>query len=123
MVDTRPRPGDGGAVPSLRRIQFTFATAATRIMKSYCDDDSIPKEQSPIVPLRVFLKFVIEHTRMLAARRRLRLVLGSRRIPCYQGNTGNFIDLGLGGALPATKPIIKSVPYGPIPDASEQGIF
>jgi hypothetical protein len=40
-----------------------------------------------------------------------------------QSNTGNFSDSGLGGALTVAKTSMKSVPYGPIPCASEQGIF
>jgi len=38
-------------------------------------------------------------------------------------NTGNFIDSELDGASTRAKKVIKSVPYGPIPYASEQGIF
>jgi hypothetical protein len=38
-------------------------------------------------------------------------------------NTGNFLDSGLGNALTEAKKVINSVLYGPIPYASEQGIF
>jgi len=36
---------------------------------------------------------------------------------------GNLIDSGLGGTSMVAKTIIRSVTYGPIPYASEQGIF
>jgi hypothetical protein len=38
-------------------------------------------------------------------------------------NTGNFIDSELSGASTRAKKAINSVPYEPIPYASEQGIF
>jgi hypothetical protein len=38
-------------------------------------------------------------------------------------NTGNFLDSGLGNALTGAKKVISSVLHGPIPYASEQGIF
>jgi hypothetical protein len=45
------------------------------------------------------------------------------KFPASWENTGNFSDSGLGGALTVAKTSMKSVPYGPIPCASEQGIF
>ena len=41
----------------------------------------------------------------------------------FPGNTGNFIDSKLSGASTRAKKAINSVPYEPIPYASEQGIF
>jgi len=38
-------------------------------------------------------------------------------------NTGNFIDSELSGASTRAKKAINSMPYEPIPYASEQGIF
>src|ERR1700680_4056509 len=38
-------------------------------------------------------------------------------------NTGNFVDSELSGAWEAAKRGAKSVSYGPIPYASQQGIF
>jgi hypothetical protein len=40
-----------------------------------------------------------------------------------QSNAGNFIDSGLGRASTVEKTSIISILYGPIPYASEQGIF
>jgi len=45
------------------------------------------------------------------------------KFPASWENTGNFVDSGLGGASEAAKKGTKSVSYGPIPYASEQGIF
>ena len=45
------------------------------------------------------------------------------KFPASWENAGNFIDSELDGASTRAKKIIKSVPYGPIPYASEQGIF
>src|SRR5712671_3556373 len=43
--------------------------------------------------------------------------------PASRENAGNFIGSGLGGASAAVKRGTKSESYGPIPYASEQGIF
>ena len=51
------------------------------------------------------------------------LVSENAKFPASWEYTGNFIDSGFGGASRAAKNDIKSVPYGPIPYASEQGIF
>jgi hypothetical protein len=45
------------------------------------------------------------------------------KFPASWENAGNFIDSELDGASTRAKKVIKSVPYGPIPYASEQGIF
>jgi len=45
------------------------------------------------------------------------------KFPVSRENTGNFLDSGLGNALTGAKKVISSVLYGPIPYASEQGIF
>jgi hypothetical protein len=45
------------------------------------------------------------------------------KFPVSRENTGNFLDSGLGNALTEAKKVIISVLYGPIPYASEQGIF
>jgi hypothetical protein len=51
------------------------------------------------------------------------LVSENAKFPASWENTGNFADSGLGGASEAAKKGTKSVSYGPIPYASEQGIF
>ena len=48
---------------------------------------------------------------------------GIARCPPIPINTGNFIDSGLGGMSRVAKTSIRSVTYGSIPYASEQGIF
>ena len=63
-----------GILASLRRVEFAFGARATRIMKDYCYNDQIPKEQSPIVTFGVCSKLVIEHRSMLAARLRFGLI-------------------------------------------------
>ena len=45
------------------------------------------------------------------------------KFPVSRENTGNFIDSELSGASTRAKKAINSVPYEPIPYASEQGIF
>jgi len=45
------------------------------------------------------------------------------KFPASRENTGNFIDSGLGRASTVEKTSIVSILYGPIPYASEQGIF
>src|SRR5689334_11312165 len=45
------------------------------------------------------------------------------KFPASRENTGNFIDSELSGASTRAKKAINSVPYEPIPYASEQGIF
>jgi hypothetical protein len=45
------------------------------------------------------------------------------KCPASWENTGNFVDSGLHGASKAAKNGATSVSYGPIPYASEQGIF
>jgi hypothetical protein len=45
------------------------------------------------------------------------------KFPASRENTGNFIDSGLGRASTVEKTSIISILYGPIPYASEQGIF
>jgi hypothetical protein len=47
----------------------------------------------------------------------------SLKFPVSRENTGNFIDSRLRSASTAAKKGIKPEPYGPIPYASEQGIF
>jgi hypothetical protein len=51
------------------------------------------------------------------------LVSENAKFPASWENAGNFADSGLGGASEAAKKGTKSVSYGPIPYASEQGIF
>jgi hypothetical protein len=45
------------------------------------------------------------------------------KFPVSRENTGNFIDSELSGSSTRDETAIKSVPYEPIPYASEQGIF
>jgi hypothetical protein len=45
------------------------------------------------------------------------------KFPVSRENTGNFTDSELSGASTRAKKAINSVPYEPIPYASEQGIF
>jgi len=45
------------------------------------------------------------------------------KFPVSRENTGNFIDSELSGASTRAKKAINSMPYEPIPYASEQGIF
>ena len=45
------------------------------------------------------------------------------KFPASREFTGNFIESGLRGASTAAKTRVKPDPYGPIPYASEQGIF
>jgi hypothetical protein len=45
------------------------------------------------------------------------------KFPASRENTGNFIDSELSGASTRAKKALNSVPYEPIPYASEQGIF
>ena len=50
-------------------------------------------------------------------------LVSEAKFPASREFTGNFIELGLGGASTAAKKGIKPKPYRPIPYASEQGIF
>ena len=50
-------------------------------------------------------------------------LVSEAKFPASREFTGNFIESGLGGASTAAKKGIKPAPYGPIPYASEQGIF
>jgi hypothetical protein len=77
---------------------------------------AVPGQRSPTPKVRFALDSLLEEAVSSEP-------VSEAKFPASREFTGNFIDSELSGASTRAKKAINSVPYEPIPYASEQGIF